>query len=570
MSSCPFFSAGAGRAFPVACLGALLLAASTSAQEPREPAERFVDRINVTAVELMIDVRDEQGQPVRGLEAADFEVLEDGKPMKVLGVDYPPPPTGAAAGSVLPLDPAAVETLEAPLLRPDRWRFLIYFDMPLTRRRTLRRGVEALLGQAAELVAQGPVEVVVANPEPRVVLPFTRDAERLRRVLADVRKEPTDPELVRIRRGFLIHMDRRGHLDEPSQGEQEATFNVIRSSVRREFMFIDKRLRTLGRWIGAYGHAPASAAILVSDGFDMAPAGFYIRASALQATEQQLTQELFHYRLDSITESLASEMAARGWTGLAMALGASGSDAADASLAYRDRFRAIGESSDYGFDPGAISPSSILESPIEALYLVASETGGEVMTARNTTSRAIDRIGQRLRLIYQAERPSDGRVHDVRVRLRSGDLKLLAPRKVRSPTPQQVAASRAHRLLIAQRDAGDLPVRATRKRLDRQGEAGGRHSEVEIVFDLNLLRPVLPDPQVPILFTFGVELPGEPPLIRHVLQPVPLPAEESAGDWPRFSYKVVLEVPQNALRLSIVVEEPGSGMWGGTLAAAAG
>ena len=81
-------------------LAALLLpAAPAAAQEPQEaaaPAEAFVDRITVTAVELMIDVRDDQGLAVLGLEADDFEVLEDGKPMKVLGLETSCDETAAA------------------------------------------------------------------------------------------------------------------------------------------------------------------------------------------------------------------------------------------------------------------------------------------------------------------------------------------------------------------------------------------------------------------------------------------------------------------------------------------
>ena len=553
-------------------LGAVLLAVPALAQEPREPeepADAFVDRINVTAVELMIDVRDDEGRSVLGLEPTDFEVLEDGKPMKVLGLDYPPRPA-ARRPAVSPLDPAALEAAAAPTAARERWRFLVYFDMPLTQRRTLRRGTEALLAQVRELVALGPVEVVVADPVPRVMLPFTRDAEELRQALAEVRRLPNDPEVVRIRRGFLTQMDWRFHGAEPGPGETEQVFNLIRSSVRREFLFLDRRVRTLARWIAAYGHAPASAVLLVSDGYDLTPADFYIRSTAMQAAELQLNQELVHYRLDALTESLAREIAAHGWTSLSLALGASGSDAVDASMAYRDRFRSIGEASDFGYDASAIAPSSVLERPTEALQLVASQTGGEVMTARDTAARALDRIGERLRLTYQAERPSDGRVHGVEVRLRGEGLQLLAPRQVRSPTPDQVAESRSQRLLAYPRDTGDLPVQVTQTDLRRRGPEGGRQSEVEILFDLNLLRPVLPDPQVPLAFTFAVELPGEPPLVRHVVQPVALPDGGGAADWPRFSYKVVLEVPQNARRLSVVVEDRASGVWGGSVAEAAG
>ena len=152
-------------------------------------------------------------------------------------------------------------------------------------------------------------------------------------------------------------------------------------------------------------------------------------------------------------------------------------------MAYRDRFRSIGESSDYGYDPSAISPSSILERPIEALYVVANETGGEVSTARKTATASLGRIGDRLRLTYQAERPNDGQIHRVEVRLRSDGLKLLAPRQVRSPTPQQIAVAGSgrarvggHGLAARGRQLGDRHGgrgRAIRARVRAAGEPGG-------------------------------------------------------------------------------------------------
>ena len=106
----------------------------------------------------------------------------------------------------------------------------------------------------------------------------------------------------------------------------------------------------------------------------------------------------------------------------------------------------------------------------------------------------------------------------------------------------------------------------TQTDLNRRGPEGGLQSEVEILFDLNLLRPVLPETQVPLAFTFAIEIPNEPPRVLHVVQPVALPAGGSSADWPRFSYKVVLEVPRNARRLAVVVEERASGVWGGAVA----
>ena len=76
-----------------AALGTLVLSAPPLPAQPEEtPAGTFTGRVEVTAVEILIEVRDRQGQIPDGLTAADFEVLEDGVPATVIGLDYPPPP----------------------------------------------------------------------------------------------------------------------------------------------------------------------------------------------------------------------------------------------------------------------------------------------------------------------------------------------------------------------------------------------------------------------------------------------------------------------------------------------
>ncbi len=543
----------------------LALPAAVLAQRGDERAASFVDRVDVTAVELMIDVRDRNGRRVPGLAADDFEVLEDGAPMVVLGVDYPPPAAvpGPAVGA---LDTEAAAQIATP--RRDRWRFLIYVDLPLTRKRSLRRTVKTLAGQIDDLVALGPVEVVMANPQPRVILPFSRDAEAVREALGSLQENAGGHELVRIRREFLRHMDIRFEMEEP-EVDTEALLNLIRGSISQEYLVVRQRLLTLAQWIAAYGHVPASAAILVSDGFDLSLADFYIGTAARPEVELRLSQEFSRYRVEPMTAELAREIAAHGWTSVAMALGGSPLDTSDASLAYRDRFRSIAEASELRAAAVA-APVSTLERPVEPLKLVAAETGGEVMTGRKTAGEALARIGDRMLLSYQAARPSDGRMHRIEVRLRRTDLKLLAPRRVRSPTPEQITAGRARRLLISDLEVGDLPVRLRLGELDAAGGRGSRRVEVETVFDLNVLRPVLQGPQVPFSFTYGIELAGSPPIIRQITQEVTLPGRDATAPWPRFSYKILLAVPDRVRRISVVVEEPASGIWGGSIAATGG
>jgi VWFA-related protein len=80
----------------VACFG-LMAAVTVAAPQPPDPQQIF--RTGVDLVRLDVSVLDRNRQPVHGLRAEDFTVLEDGKPQPVVAfaaVDIPSPPPVAA------------------------------------------------------------------------------------------------------------------------------------------------------------------------------------------------------------------------------------------------------------------------------------------------------------------------------------------------------------------------------------------------------------------------------------------------------------------------------------------
>jgi VWFA-related protein len=85
---------------------ALLVSLPAGQQLPSQPPPTF--RTGVDAVQLDVSVLDKQRRPVRGLTAADFTVLEDGKPREIVAfsaIDLPPMPaalTPSGADSVPP------------------------------------------------------------------------------------------------------------------------------------------------------------------------------------------------------------------------------------------------------------------------------------------------------------------------------------------------------------------------------------------------------------------------------------------------------------------------------------
>ena len=93
-------------------------------------------------------------------------------------------------------DPAAPSL--APLSRP--WRIVVYVDRVLTGSRTLRAAAGTLAEQAAALTALGTVEVVVAEPRPRVAAGPTRDVQAIDEALSKLWLESEGRDDVRVLR----------------------------------------------------------------------------------------------------------------------------------------------------------------------------------------------------------------------------------------------------------------------------------------------------------------------------------------------------------------------------------
>jgi len=110
----------------------------------------------MVSIELSLQALDAKGEVPRTLQAGDLTVVDGDQTRPV--------------------------TEMAPLSRP--WRIVIYVDRVLTGSRTLRTAAGSLAERAAILAALGPVEVVVAEPVPRVVLSATQDVRAIDEALS--------------------------------------------------------------------------------------------------------------------------------------------------------------------------------------------------------------------------------------------------------------------------------------------------------------------------------------------------------------------------------------------------
>jgi tetratricopeptide (TPR) repeat protein len=242
---------------------------------PSTPTPLLSERLQVTSVDLWVGI--DRGQ--LGFQPK----LEPGELALYL------------AGRSAEID--AVEQVGGEL-RPRR--LVVFIDTVLGDQASVRWSASRLAERAGDLAAIGDVEVVVADPDPRVVLPATRDIERLNAVLSSLALfAGTDAAIPLLRDDFL------------SLSEDGADLELARFFLKEEIALVVQRQDLLLRWLidespapSAQGSAPGSGGVLlyVSQGFDPDPRGFYL---GTPDEEGWLLRE---------TTSWVRTLAAYGWT----------------------------------------------------------------------------------------------------------------------------------------------------------------------------------------------------------------------------------------------------------------
>jgi len=146
-----------------ALLAAAALPPATAQQQP------FTERTDVVVVEVPVQVV-KDGEPVRGLSAADFEVFDGRKKQDIVGFEvldlYAPGASERAAGAV----PAAA-----------RRHFLMLFDLSFSEPKSIIKAQEAAKGLLGTLHASDLVAVATysSSKGPQLALGFTTDRAQI-------------------------------------------------------------------------------------------------------------------------------------------------------------------------------------------------------------------------------------------------------------------------------------------------------------------------------------------------------------------------------------------------------
>jgi hypothetical protein len=201
-------------------------------------------------IEMSLQALDPKGEVPRTLKAGDLTVVDGDQTRPVTDL--------------------------APLSKP--WRIVVYVDRVLTGSRTLRTAAGSLAERAAVLAALGPVEVVVAEPVPRVVLSATQDVHAIDEALSKLWLVGDGRDDVRILRQRFR-----------DQKKDEATSaDPVGEALEQEERLVRRQQEALAEWLVMQEGGGPRALMLVSDGFDVDPEKYY-RPDSVPAGEAGTT-----------------------------------------------------------------------------------------------------------------------------------------------------------------------------------------------------------------------------------------------------------------------------------------
>ncbi len=456
-----------------------------------------------------MQILDPKGEVPKILQPGDFSVVDGGRQRPV--------------------------TALAPLARP--WRIVVYVDRVLTGSRTLRAAAGTLAEQAAALAALGTVEVVVAEPKPRVALGPTREVQAIDEALSKLWLENEGRDDVRLLRQHFRD-------DKPEGGADPA--DRATQAIDTEARLVRHQEDGFAEWLLSQEGEGPRVVFLVSDGFDTNPAKFY-RGSLTEGEGA----------LERTAVETAQTAAALGWTVFPIPLG-------DSTLPDLRRFHPrstvktpIGGTIALGRKPASEAekdqppPPPALLAPQEPLSWIAEATGGEIILQPSGLATTLAHLGSRFALRYEAPRALDGRPRPLEVVTSRSDLRIRARRWDVAGTPEFIASERAVRLLEGEDEGIGLELSSRLQPAEPAAGAAGNGRAGTL--DLRVESPQIP--AGPLRLTVGGT--SGRGAFHHILT-----AADLAGAEPNV-YHLPVTLPEGAEAVAVLVEPLAGGSWGG-------
>jgi VWFA-related protein len=375
------------RPAPRALIAPLLLLLALAA-----PAQ-VGEKITVSVIEVPVTVVDRDGNPVRGLTAANFAVFDDGKPRALAGVEEVDFGGARSESAIAPINPAA------------RRSFMLLFDLGFSTPAMLSRAQEAARRFVRETVKpRDLVAVGSISPEQgfRLLTAFTTDRDLVAAALAEpVSFHGSDPLQLAASEPVLMQSTETprsiGHPLRVGEEAVRSSRNPVSSRPPDAFAAsrIAKEIDSLSALAEMLRAVPGRKQIVfLSEGFDPE----YVRGRDARGLGRVNDLDPDTRYGNSASMKLIRAMAE--------------TFRASDSVLHAIDIRGVRVQNDIG---GARISSD------DGLFLLARPTGGEVFHNSNDLGREFDTMLKRQDVVYvvafQAPAAKNGRLHDLQVRL---------------------------------------------------------------------------------------------------------------------------------------------------------
>jgi VWFA-related protein len=389
--------------------------ASPPAQGGEAAAGQFFESIDVNVVNVEVFVTDKKGNRIRGLTADDFELYEDGKPVRIgnfYAVDDGKPALAAGPGSLapeaLPEAPAPAPPVETAVEIPEdqRLHLIVYVDnwniRPFNRNRVFVSLREFLRNR---LSPGDRVMLVSYDRELHVRRSFTTDPGVIAAALFELEKLSAN--------GVRLESERRDVLRWIEESERvEQAYGRARSyteSLHNDLSFSVNALRdTVDDLAGLPGR---KAILYVSDGLEMVPG-----------------EDVFNALREKYLDATNVILESRNW---------------DLSRRFQELVAAANSNrvSFYTIDAGGLRISTSVSAEemrpgasafVDSIYwsnlqgsiqMMADRTGGTAIVNTNNPAKGLEVIAEDFRsyysLGYSPTRGGDGRYHKIEVKAKN-------------------------------------------------------------------------------------------------------------------------------------------------------
>ena len=526
----------------------VLLVALTSgvaAQEPRPTP--YVERVDVRVRSVLVFITDSQDKPLATAPApSDLNALDNGHPLEVIAIERvrrtPAPDAVHVTPSEVPGAPPSPSTL----------RQYLYLDTATLNFRTIPLLTKAFTSQLDGFLAIGPLEIVGADPEPRVLLASTTDAERIRETLRALPTTlPGKERLLQIRRDSL-----QGVREAQDRTKSAAAGSVrahLRMAVTEEITLLRHSLERLETWAAARSDSTAGILYYANDGFDADPVEMYRNSISSQDPEMRRDVETlameYGREVPRLLAGTQTVLAGKGLTTVPLVLGSTTAEYAGNAANFSVRGAAALRR------PTDSAPVFFYMRPLEPLGWVADATGGQVVSATSQLPKMLDSIANAYLVSFRVRDLPDGRPHAFAITAARKDLKVRATRHLLSGQPSAISRQRALRVLEGSEKPTDIPVVAALDGVKRPS-SGPANGMLRIGANLRGVLDVLPrEGPTRLRLALAVGLSNGEPFTS---------SEEV--DWSEEStslrYQIPLTWPPQAVRLAIVVEDVSTSMAG--------